>query len=182
MPLSKLFKPRSIAVIGASHQEHSIGAELVRNLLRGPFQGPVYPVNPKHDWVLGMKTWKAIGDIPGPVDLAVISVPKQLVLGAIDECGKKGVGAAVIITAGFKEVGGEGAALEQKLHELLRHHHMRAIGPNCMGMIVTDDAVRMNASFAATPAIPGNVAFLSQSGALGEAILALAKSLGLGLS
>jgi acyl-CoA synthetase (NDP forming) len=112
----------------------------------------------------------------------VIAVPKHLVLDVIDDCGEKGVGAAVLITAGFKEVGGEGAALEAKLQEKLRRYGIRAIGPNCMGMIVTDPAVNMNASFASTPALPGNVAFLSQSGALGEAILALARSLGLGLS
>jgi acetyltransferase len=180
--LDKLFRPRSVAVIGASSAEASIGAELFKNLLRGPFQGPVFPVNPHRDWVLGVKAYRSVSDIPDPVDLAILAVPKGQVLAAIDECGKKGVGAAVIITAGFKEVGGEGAALEQELREKLRRYGIRAIGPNCMGMLVTDPAVRLNASFAATPALPGNVAFLSQSGALGEAILALARSLGLGLS
>lgn len=182
MTLEKLFRPRSVAVVGASSAEASIGAELLKNLLRGPFQGPVYPVNPHREWVLGVKAYPAVSAIPDPVDLAVISVPKHLVLDVIDDCGEKGVGAAVIITAGFKEVGGEGAALEEALREKLRRHGIRAIGPNCMGMIVTDPEVRLNASFAATPALPGNVAFLSQSGALGEAILALARSLGLGLS
>ena len=182
MSLEKLFHPASVAVIGASHDEKSIGAELVRNLLRGPFQGPVYPVNPKHDWVLGIKAYKSVEEIPGPVDMAVISVPKQHVVAAIEGCGRKGVKAAVIITAGFKEVGGAGVELEKQLHAALRKYKIRAIGPNCMGMISNDPATRLNASFAATPALPGNVAFLSQSGALGEAILALAKSLGLGLS
>ena len=180
--LEKLFHPRSVAVIGASSTESSIGSELLKNLLRGPFQGPVYPVNPHRQWVLGVRAYPTVSDIPDPVDLVIISVPKTKVLDAIDDCGKKGVGAAVIITAGFKEVGGEGVELERKLLEKLRQYNIRAIGPNCMGMLVTDPAVRLNASFAATPALPGNVAFLSQSGALGEAILALAKSLGLGLS
>lgn len=180
--LEKLFRPRSVAVVGASSTDASIGAELMKNLLRGPFQGPVFPVNPHRQWVLGVRAYPTVADIPDPVDLAVISVPKHLVLDVIDDCGKKGVGAAVIITAGFKEVGGEGVALERALREKLRRHGIRAIGPNCMGMIVTDPEVRLNASFAATPALPGNVAFLSQSGALGEAILALARSLGLGLS
>ncbi|MEZ4313424.1 MAG: acetate--CoA ligase family protein [Polyangiaceae bacterium] len=182
MSLEKLFRPRSVAVVGASSSEASIGAELLKNLLRGPFCGPVFPVNAHRPWVLGVKAYPTVSAIPDPVDLAVISVPKQHVLGVIDDCGKKGVGAAVIITAGFKEVGGEGAELEEALREKLRRYGIRAIGPNCMGMIVTDPSVRLNASFAATPALPGNVAFLSQSGALGEAILALAKSLGLGLS
>lgn len=182
MSLEKLFRPRSVAVVGASSSEASIGAELLKNLLRGPFQGPVFPVNPHRPWVLGVKAYPSVRDIPDPVDLAVISVPKHLVLDVIDDCGAKGVGAAVIITAGFKEVGGEGVELERALQEKLRQHGIRAIGPNCMGMIVTDPEVRLNASFAATPALPGNVAFLSQSGALGEAILALAKSIGLGLS
>lgn len=182
MSLDKLFRPRSVAVIGASSTEASIGAELFKNLLRGPFQGPVYPVNPMRQWVLGVRAYPTVRDIPDPVDLAILSVPKGKVLDAIDDCGQKGVGAAVIITAGFKEVGGEGVELERKLREKLRQYGIRAIGPNCMGMLVTDPEVRLNASFAATPALPGNVAFLSQSGALGEAILALARSLGLGLS
>ena len=182
MTLQKLFHPRSVAVVGASNAEASIGAELFKNLLRGPFQGPVFPVNPIREWVLGVKAYPSVGAIPDPVDLAVIAVPKHLVLDVIDDCGRKGVGAAVIITAGFKEVGGDGIALEAKMREKLRAYGIRAIGPNCMGMIVTDPAVRLNASFASTPALPGNVAFLSQSGALGEAILALARSLGLGLS
>lgn len=182
MTLDKLFRPRSVAVVGASSHDASIGAELLKNLLRGPFQGPVFPVNPHRPWVLGLKAYPSVLDIPDPVDMAVVAVPKHLVLDVIDECGKKGVGAAVIITAGFKEVGGEGVELERALREKLRQHGIRAIGPNCMGMIVTDPDVRLNASFAATPALPGNLAFLSQSGALGEAILALARSLGLGLS
>jgi acetyl coenzyme A synthetase (ADP forming)-like protein len=180
--LQKLFSPRSVAVVGASNAGASIGAELLKNLLRGPFQGPIFPVNPHRDWVLGIKAYRTVRDIPDPVDLAVIAVPKHLVLDVIDDCGEKGVGAAVIITAGFKEVGGEGAVLEAQLREKLRRYGIRAIGPNCMGMIVTDPEVNLNASFASTPALPGNVAFLSQSGALGEAILALAKQLGLGLS
>jgi len=182
MTLEKLFRPASIAVIGVSNDEKAIGAELVRNLLRGPFQGPVYPVNPKRDWVLGIKAWKSVEDIPGPVDLAIVSVPKRLVLAAVESCGRKGVKAAIILTAGFKEVGGEGVALEQRLFELVRKYGMRAIGPNCMGMIVTDPAVRMNASFGAAPPMPGNIALVSQSGALGEGILALAHWLGLGFS
>ncbi|MBK8254300.1 MAG: acetate--CoA ligase family protein [Polyangiaceae bacterium] len=182
MSLEKLFRPGSVAVVGASSSEASIGAELIKNLLRGPFQGPVFPVNPHRKWVLGIKAYATVCEIPDPVDLAVISVPKERVLAVIDDCGKKGVGAAVIITAGFKEVGGDGVALENALRDKLRQYGIRAIGPNCMGMIVTNPEVRLNASFAATPALPGNVAFLSQSGALGEAILALAKSLGLGLS
>ncbi len=182
MSLQKLFSPRSVAVVGASTTEASIGAELLKNLLRGPFQGPIFPVNPMRDWVLGVKAYPTVRDIPDPVDLAVIAVPKHLVLDVIDDCGEKGVGAAVIITAGFKEVGGEGVVLEAQAAGEAAAYGIRAIGPNCMGMIVTDPAVRLNASFASTPALPGNVAFLSQSGALGEAILALARSLGLGLS
>jgi acetyltransferase len=182
MVLEKLFKPHSVAVIGASHQPHSIGAEIVRNLLSGPFQGPIYPVNPTRPWINGIKAYKSVLEIPDPVDLAILCVPKQFVLGVIDECGRKGVGGAVIITAGFKEAGGAGIELEKQLQETLRKYSIRAIGPNCMGMIVTDPAVKLNGSFGAVAAAEGNIAFLSQSGALGEAILALAKSMGLGMS
>jgi acetyl coenzyme A synthetase (ADP forming)-like protein len=180
--LDGLFHPRSVAVIGASHHENSLGAQVFRNLLRGRFNGPVYPVNKLRPVVLGVNAYKSVLDIPGPVDLAVIVVHKSAVNLAVEECGQKGVKGAVIITAGFKEVGEAGLALETELKGLLRKHRIRAIGPNCMGLIVSDPDVRLDASFAAVEALPGNVAFLSQSGALGEAVLAQARALGLGLS
>ena len=182
MSLQPLFRPRSVAVIGASRRPRSIGYEVVANLLRSGFVGPVYPINPKADSVHSVPAWPTLAAVPGPVDLAVITVPRDLVLGAVQQAADKGVKALVTITAGFKEVDAAGAALEERIHAILREHGIRMVGPNCMGLIHTDPAVRLNASFANRPPPEGSVAFASQSGALGEAILETAAELGLGLS
>lgn len=180
--LDAIFRPRSIAVVGASRRRYQIGHEIVRNLVNGGFQGPVYPVNPKAPVVHAMHCFKRVQDIPGPVDLAVLVVPATMVLAAARDCAKKGVRGLVVITAGFAEIGGEGAKRQEELLQLCDKHGMRLVGPNCMGVLNTDPASSMNASFAAATPMPGGAAFLSQSGALGEAILADARQLGLGVS
>ena len=180
--LDPLLAPRSVAVVGASRSERTIGNEVVANLIRAGFTGPVYPVNPKATSIRSMRAFPSLTAIPWPVDLAVLSVPRDLVLPAVKDAIAKGVKALVTITAGFKEVGGEGIARELAIVDLLREHGIRMVGPNCMGIINTDPAVRLNASFAARTGPPGSVAFASQSGALGEAILGAAADLGLGLS
>jgi acetyl coenzyme A synthetase (ADP forming)-like protein len=181
--LDPIFRPRSVAVVGASRQKGSIGWDLLDNLLRYEFQGQIFPVNPKASVVHSLKSYPSVEAIPDPVDLAIVAVPKHLVAEQAEACGRKGVRGLVVITAGFKEVGSEGGALERQLVEIVRRHGMRMVGPNCMGVVNTDPAVRLQGSFSATAEpLAGNVAFSSQSGALGEAILALMSQLGLGLS
>lgn len=180
--LDAVFRPRSVAVIGASTRRQSIGREILRNLVGFGFTGPVYPVNPNASTVRSMKAYSGIGEIPGPVDLAVIVVPQAKVLKVVEACGRKGVRGIVVITAGFKEVGSAGAADEVKLARKVEKYGMRMVGPNCMGVINTEPDVRLNATFASTVPERGNVGFISQSGALGEAILADATQSGLGVS
>jgi len=148
----------------------------------GGFNGPVYPVNPGAEVVQSVHAYKSILDIPGPVDLAVIVVPAKLVMAAALECAKKGVHGMVVITAGFAETGTAGRELQKDLMTIARENGMRVIGPNCMGVINTHDDVRMNATFSPNAPLQGNVGFLSQSGALGLAVIEFANSLSLGLS
>ncbi len=180
--LDCIFRPRSIAVVGASRTRTSIGREILHNLIDNEFNGPIFPVNPKSPMVHSMKAYPSVLDIPDPVDLAVIVVPREAVPGVIDECGKKEVRGLVVISAGFKEVGGEGARLEETIREQVRRYGMRMVGPNCMGVINTEPGVSMNASFAKAVPTRGTIGFVSQSGALGEAILANARDLGLGIA
>jgi acetyltransferase len=181
-PLDPIFKPRSIAVIGASRKKGSIGWEILHNIVEYEFNGKVFPVNPHAEVIHSIKCFPSVRDIPDPVDLAIIVVPKHEVLRVVDECGQKGVRGLVVITAGFKETGPAGLEREQRLVEKVRHYGMRMIGPNCMGIINTDPAVRLNATFAPTRPLPGRIGFTSQSGALGAAILNMAERLGLGFS
>lgn len=180
--LDKVFRPKSIAVIGATSRPGTIGREMVRNLIAYDFKGQVFPVNPKAEFVHSIKCYPSILDISDPVDMAVIVVRKDLVLPTIEQCGQKGVGGVVVITAGFKEVGEDGAREERELLDRVMHYNMRMIGPNCFGVINTDPDVAMNATFSRTQPIPGKIGFMSQSGALGEAIIAHAQRLGLGFS
>ena len=180
--LDALFRPRSVAVVGASRNPGSIGFGVVSNLLAFGFEGPIYPVNPKADSVHSVPAWPTLEAIPGPVDLAILTVPRDLVLPVVHQAIAKGVRGIVTITAGFAEIGGEGAVQEAELQTLLREHGVRMVGPNCMGLVNTDPAVRLNASFAGSTPQAGTVAFASQSGALGEAILETAATLNLGLS
>ena len=180
--LKLFFNPRSVAVIGASRRRGSIGGEIFHNLIGYGFEGPVYPVNPTAAVIQSVPAYKSVEDIPGPVDLAVIVVPAELVLAAAESCGRKGVKALVVISAGFSETGTHGQEDQAQLVQICRASGMRLIGPNCMGIINTDPAVHLDATFA--PGVPpaGRVGFSSQSGALGLAIIQHANSLGLGIS
>lgn len=180
--IEAVLRPRSVAVIGASRKHGSIGAAIFQNLLQRGFNGPVYPVNPHAESVAAVRAYPAIENVPGEVDLAVIVVPARLVLETLDACGKKGVRAAVIITAGFKEVGEEGLQRQKEVLACAQRYGMRLIGPNCLGVLNTEPEVSLNATFA--PAWPpaGSVAFSTQSGALGLAILQLARDLHIGIS
>ena len=180
--LDAILKPRSIAVIGASRRPDTIGFEILDNLVKAGFHGPVYPVNPQATSIHSILAYPSVAAIPAPVDLAVIVVPKQLVLGVAEECGRKGVKGLVVITAGFAEIGGEGIQREKQLVEIVRRHGMRMVGPNCMGVLNTDPAISMLATF--SPSMPphGPVAIVSQSGAMGQSILDYAEELGIGIS
>jgi acetyltransferase len=167
--LDALFAPSSVALIGATSRPGTVGRTVLENLLGDTFRGRVYAVNAKHDEVLGLRTYKSIRDIPHPVDLAVVATPAATVTQIITECVVAGVKSAVVISAGFKERGVEGAALEQQIKEQLKRSSLRLIGPNCLGIM--NPTIGLNATFAKDPPQAGNVAFLSQSGALLSAIL-----------
>ena len=180
--LRLFFNPRAVAVVGASRQRGSIGGEIFHNLLSYGFNGPVYPVNPTTEVVQSVPAYPSVEAIAGPVDLAVIVVPAQRVVEVAEACGRKGVKALVVISAGFSETGSEGQVRQAELVSVCRAAGMRLIGPNCMGIANTDPDVRLDATFA--PGVPpqGRVGFSSQSGALGLAIIEYANSLGLGIS
>jgi acetyl coenzyme A synthetase (ADP forming)-like protein len=180
--MEKFFQPCGIAVIGASRQRGGISGELFRNILETGFHGPVYPVNAKTDVVQSVTAYRTVLDCPGPVDLAFIVVPAQAVLAVARECAQKGVRALVVISAGFAEASEAGARLQQVLVEVCREAGMRLIGPNCMGIVNTDPKVGLNGQFSSFKPIPGKIGFLSQSGALGIAIIDYASRLGLGMS
>ena len=169
--LDPLFQPESVAVIGASRNPGTIGYQIVDNLVRHGFQGVVYPVNPNARSIHSFPAFPSISQVPGPVDMAIVVVPKEFVLKVVDECGEKGVKAVVVISAGFREVGGEGLGREEVLLEIVQRHGMRLVGPNCMGIMNTAEEVSMNATFAPTMPPSGATSFLSQSGALGVTIL-----------
>jgi acetyl coenzyme A synthetase (ADP forming)-like protein len=180
--LDAIFRPRAVAVVGASRKAQSIGHEILHNLVEFRFRGAVLPVNPHAAAVHSMHCYRTLDEIADPPDLAVIVVPRARVLRAVEQCGRKGVRAAVVITSGFKEVGAEGARFERALARTVRRYRMRMVGPNCMGVINTEPDVRLNATFASTLPSRGNIGFVSQSGALGEAILADAAERGLGVA
>jgi len=181
-PLDPIFSPRSVAIVGASRSRDSLGWALVHNLVRAEFQGTLYPVNPKARSIHSLRCYPSVSAIPDPVDLAVITVPRDFVAGVVDECLAAGVGGLVVITAGFSETGAEGRALEEQLRERVRAAGIRMVGPNCMGVFNTAEEVRLDATFSPTPPLPGSIGFVSQSGALGVAVLNLAAGLGLGLT
>jgi acetyltransferase len=167
--LSALFVPDSVAVIGATERTGTVGRTVLSNLIESRFRSKVYAVNPSHSEVLGLKAYKSVGDIPKQVDLAIVVTPALTVARVIGECVDGGVKAAVVISAGFRERGSEGEALEQQIRQQLRRGTMRLIGPNCLGIM--NPAIGLNATFAKGTPKAGNVAFLSQSGALLTAIL-----------
>jgi acetate---CoA ligase (ADP-forming) len=179
--LDAIFRPANIAVIGASKKPGKIGSEIIRNLFGYEFNGTIFPVNSGSRFIHSTKCYASVGDIPDPVDLAVIAVPKRAVLGVVEECRAKGVRGLVIITAGFKETGVKGAIEEKELRQIVKDAGMIAVGPNCMGVINTESKFKMNASFGPRRVLPGNVSFLSQSGALGVVLIEQASEIGMGL-
>jgi acetyltransferase len=177
-----LFRPASTAVIGASTREGSVGRALFSNILMNGYTGVVYPVNMKAKSVLGVKAYPSILDIPDAIDLAILIVPALAVPATLAECGQKGIKAAIVISAGFKELGPVGAKLERNVREKAERYGIALIGPNCFGMINTDPAVRLNTTFGRVMPRPGNIAFMSQSGAIGVNALEYAESEEVGLS
>jgi acetyltransferase len=167
--LNAIFKPRSIAVIGATEKAGSVGRTLLWNLISNPFGGTVFPINPAHTSVLGIKAYPNLAALPQQVDLAVIVTPASTVSGVIGECVEAGVGGAIIISAGFKESGAAGVEMEQQILAQARRGDLRIIGPNCLGVMCP--MTGLNATFANAMARPGNVGFISQSGALCTAVL-----------
>ena len=177
-----IMEPDSIAVIGATDRPGSVGRAVVTNIIEGGFSGVLYPVNPRAHSVVCNKAYPSIKDIPGNVDMAVVIVPAPLVGQVVAEAAEKQVRGAVIITAGFKEMGGEGVRLEQELKDIAKGHGIRIVGPNCLGVINTAQGFSMNASFAQSMPKPGNIGFISQSGALCTAVLDLAAGRNIGFS
>lgn len=180
--LNAIFYPSSVAVVGASTRPGTVGNDIFRNLLLSGFNGSVYPINPKSPHVLGVHSYASLTAVPGPVDLAVIIVPAKAVMAVVDEAIAKGVKGLVIISAGFKEVGREGAELEIKLREKVQAAGVPLVGPNCLGVINTDPTVKMNAAFGRKMPVPGNLAFISQSGALCTSVLDYAEERSMGFS
>lgn len=174
MPINKtdfknFFIPKSIAVIGASNKPHSVGAKIFKNLISAGFEGNVYPVNLKHKKIQKKKAYKSVKDIKNKIDLAVISIPASAVPDAVEKCGEKGIKNVIVLSAGFAEIGDAGKKIEAAMLAAAKRHDIRIIGPNCLGVMQTH--IKMNATFDNDFAKPGNLAFVSQSGALSAAIL-----------
>jgi acetyl coenzyme A synthetase (ADP forming)-like protein len=180
--LCPFFRPRSVAVVGASRDPAKIGYRLLDSLVRNGFQGTVYPVNPQASEIHGLCAYPSVRAVPERADLALVAVPPTAVLGVVDDCAARGIRALVLVTAGFAEVGPGGQELQKELVEKVRSHGMRLIGPNCLGLLNTDPDVRLNATFVPVSPPHGRVAMSSDSGGLGLAILAAAGRLGLGIS
>ena len=178
--LEPFFSPQSVAVVGASRDPSKLGYAVLANLKDAGFPGPLYPINPKAGEILGLKAYSSVLDIPDAVDLAVVVIPYRFVPAALEECGKKEIPAVVVITAGFREAGREGLARERELIETARKYNIRLIGPNCLGVI--DTSTPLNATFAAGMPPAGPMAFMSQSGALGTAVLDMAMAGRIGFS
>jgi acetyltransferase len=178
--LRALFEPRSVALVGASESRDKVGGRMLENLLAAGFQGQLFAVNPRHSSVRGVPCFTSVAELPQPVELAVIVTPPATVPGIIDECGARGIRAAIVITAGFSEAGGEGVPLERRVLENARRHGIRILGPNCLGLM--RPPLGLNATFAKGNALSGSLALLSQSGAVCTAILDWATANGIGFS
>ena len=178
--MRELFEARSIAVIGASPKPGKVGHVILRNIIASGYSGDLYPVNPKADEILGLKAYPDVLSIPGPVEMAVVVVPNTVVPTVMEQAGEKGVKVAVIISAGFREVGPEGAELEYRVGEIASRHGIRVLGPNCLGVISTRN--HMNATFTDDFPLAGHVAVTSQSGAMGTILLDWAKGTRIGFS
>ncbi len=180
--LDGIFKPKSVAVIGASSRKGSIGRETLHNILVAEFNGKVFPVNPKATVIHSIKSYSTVLDVPDAVDLAIVIVQKQFVKEVVEQCGEKGVKGVVVISAGFSEVGSEGKKREREVLKVVQEYGMRMIGPNCFGIVNTDPEVSLNATFGKIFPKQGRIGFITQSGAMGEAIMGLANTLGVGFS
>ena len=180
--LDKIMRPQSIAVIGASTKAHTIGSDIMKRLQEYHFPGKIYPVNPKGGVIEGLPAVKSVLEIEGPVDMAIVVVNARFVLDTIDQCHEKGIKGLVVISAGFKESGEEGAKLEKALLEKVRAYGMRCVGPNCLGVVNTSPDVSMDGCFAESLPVRGDIGFVSQSGALGGGILNILKDLNIGFA
>jgi acetyltransferase len=178
--LDSLFKPKSIAIIGASRTEGKLGYAVLSNVIESKFNGPIYPINPVADEILNLKVYPNLAEAPGPVELAVIVVPAKFVMQALADCAANNVGAVIVISAGFRETGGDGLKLERQMAEIAEKHDMPIVGPNCLGVI--DTLAPYNASFAVGMPRQGGIAFMSQSGALCTGILDVALAQNIGFS
>jgi acetyltransferase len=178
--LDPLFKPKAVALIGASAKELSIGNVIIRNLIHYRFRGPVYPINPKVDEIRGLKAYPTILDVPGEVDLAHIIIPPLLVPGEVENCGKKGIKAIIINTAGFKEMGAEGQALEDDFLSRAKKYGIRVVGPNCQGIINSDPEINAYCNFTFTYPEPGHISVVAQSGGVGAVLMQAFYDMGIG--
>ncbi|TSA26017.1 MAG: CoA-binding protein [Bacteroidetes bacterium] len=178
--LDALFKPRSVALIGASAKELSIGNVIVKNLLHYQFRGPVFPINPKVDEIRGLKAYPSVLDVPGEIDLAHIVIPPPFVPEEVENCGKKGIKAIIINTAGFKEMGAEGQALEDDSLARARKYGIRIVGPNCQGIINSDPTINAYCNFTFTYPDPGHISVVAQSGGVGAVIMQAFFDMGIG--
>ncbi len=178
--LDTFFSPKSVAIVGASRDVGKLGYDVLYNVKEGGFTGKIYPINPKADEILDLKAYPSVLDVPDPIDLAVIVIPARFVPAALEECGQKQIPSVVIITAGFREAGREGLEQELELLKIAHKHNIRLIGPNCLGVINTN--MNLNATFAAGMPPTGPIAFMSQSGALGTAVLDMAMAGRIGFS
>ena len=174
-----MFDPKTIALIGATERADTAGRTILENLLRSK-ERRIFPVNPHANRVLDVESYPAIADIPGHVDLAIVATPARVVPEVVEECGRAGVEGVIIISAGFKEVGEEGTRLESEIDRIRKKYGLRIMGPNCLGFV--RPGLGLNATFLRGNPTPGNIAFISQSGALGSAILDWAVSAGIGFS
>ncbi len=180
--LDKIMRPRSIAVIGASTKEHTIGSDIMKRLLEYGYTGKIYPINPKDSEIHGLKAYPSVLDVADDIDMALIVINAKYVLSVIDQCHRKGIKGVVVISAGFKETGSAGAELEKQLAAKIQEYGMTLVGPNCLGVVNTDPAVRLDACFAESLPVRGDIGFVSQSGALGGGILNILKDLNLGFA
>lgn len=180
--LDKIMCPKTIAVVGASTKEHTIGSDIMKRLQEYKFTGKIYPINPKGGVIEGLQAYTTVNEVPESIDLAIIVVNSKFVLSTIDQCHEKGIKGLCIITAGFKETGKEGAELEKQLVEKLNEYGMRCVGPNCLGVVNTNPEISMDGCFAESLPERGHIGFVSQSGALGGGILNILKDLNLGFA
>jgi acetate---CoA ligase (ADP-forming) len=180
--LQYILKPRSVAVVGASNRAGALGRLVLQSMLQSGFKGSVYPINANHDHILSVKAYPSVLDVSDDIDLAIIAAPSMQILSIVDECGRKKVKGLIVIADGFREKDEKGALLEKEMVDIAFSYGMRIIGPNCMGVINTDPNVKLNATFASVDPVPGNISFVSQSGAVGLGVLEYANKMDIGLA